>query len=299
MIPKFASSDAAQVGELRNQDTRRIWLCADDYGMSPAVNAAIRDLIGHGRINATSVMVVAPSFQRTETTALIEANAEGRAAIGLHLTLTAPYRPLTQSFRPLKDGVFPPLATMARRAMLHSLRPKRLGREIASQFAAFTAAFGRAPDFIDGHQHIHLFPQIRRMLLRIAKEAAPGAWVRQCGRTTALSRRLIPGKAMFLDALSKKFRRVAQRYRVRTNAAFAGAYTFRASADYARLFPRFLDGMPDGGVIMCHPGMIDAELRRLDPLTDLREREYYFFSDEEFPKLLAARGFELAAPERT
>ena len=49
---------------------RRIWLCADDYGISPAVNAAIRDLIGAGRINATSVMVVAPSFHRSEAVAL-------------------------------------------------------------------------------------------------------------------------------------------------------------------------------------------------------------------------------------
>ena len=39
---------------------RRIWLCADDYGMSPGVNRAIRELIGRGRINATSVMVATP-----------------------------------------------------------------------------------------------------------------------------------------------------------------------------------------------------------------------------------------------
>ena len=37
---------------------RRIWLCADDYGISPGVNRAIRDLIERGRLNATSVMVV-------------------------------------------------------------------------------------------------------------------------------------------------------------------------------------------------------------------------------------------------
>ena len=43
---------------------RRIWLCADDYGISLPVNAAIRDLIMRGRINATSVMTVAPSLTR-------------------------------------------------------------------------------------------------------------------------------------------------------------------------------------------------------------------------------------------
>jgi predicted glycoside hydrolase/deacetylase ChbG (UPF0249 family) len=34
---------------------RHIWLCADDYGIAPGVNTAIRDLIARGRLNATSV----------------------------------------------------------------------------------------------------------------------------------------------------------------------------------------------------------------------------------------------------
>jgi len=42
---------------------------------------------------------------------------------------------------------------------------------------------------------------------------------------------------------------------------------------------------------MCHPGKVDAELRRLDPLTDLREREYAFFLGEDFPRLVAERGY--------
>ena len=52
--------------------------------------------------------------------------------------------------------------------------------------------------------------------------------------------------------------------------------------------------LPDGGVVMCHPGKVDAELSRLDPLTDLREREYAFFSDEAFPQLLVAHGVALS-----
>ena len=65
---------------------------------------------------------------------------------------------------------------------------------------------------------------------------------------------------------------------VATNPAFAGSYDFAASADFAAIFPRFLDGLPDGGLIMCHPGFVDAELKRLDPLTDLREREFAYFN---------------------
>ena len=48
------------------------------------------------------------------------------------------------------------------------------------------------------------------------------------------------------------------------------------------MFPRFLAGLPDGGLIMCHPGFVDAELKRLDPLTHQREREFAYFNSDEF-----------------
>ena len=45
---------------------------------------------------------------------------------------------------------------------------------------------------------------------------------------------------------------------------------------------------------MCHPGFVDTELERLDSLTTLREKEFAFLASDEFPALLAARGFSLA-----
>jgi len=271
---------------------RHIWLVADDYGMSPAVSAAIRDLIARARINATSVMAVAPSFSQAEAAALAAA-AASRAAIGLHLTLTAPFRPLSGGFAPTREGAFLPLAAMAGRALAHLLKPEDLELEISRQFAAFQAAFGRAPDFVDGHQHIHVFPQIRRTLLRVIKDVAPGAWLRQCGRSVAARKSLVDPKGYVLDALSARLVRLARQHNVRTNPAFAGTYSFAPGADFVKLFPGFLDGLPDGGLIMCHPGKVDAELRRLDPLTDLREREYEYFLDDDFPRLLAACGVAL------
>ncbi len=275
---------------MSDRPQRRIILCADDYGISPAVSGAIRDLIEKRRINATSVMVTAPTFSHAEAAALREA-AGDHAAIGLHLTLTAPFGPHAPGFAPLCDGAFPPLASMARRGLSRSLTPALLDAEIAGQFAAFRNAFGRAPDYIDGHQHIHVFPQISEALMRVTKHAAPQAWLRQCGRAV---RKSLEPKGLVLDALSRRFRRLAATHGLRTNPAFAGTYAFRAGADYAALFPDFLDGMPDGGVIMCHPGIVDAELARLDPLTDLREREYAYFLGDAFAQLLQRRGYGLA-----
>jgi hypothetical protein len=273
---------------------RRIWLVADDYGMSPAVSAAIRDLISRGRLSATSVMTAAPSFSRDAAKALRDA-ASTRAAIGLHVTLTAPFKPLTSGFAPLSDGAFPPLAGMAGRALAHRQHPHLLDAEILAQFAAFRDAFGRAPDYVDGHQHIHVFPQIGEALLRAMKQAAPQAWVRQCGRARAAPKSLSDPKGYILDALSGRFRRLAQAQSLRTNPAFAGTYSFSPGADFTKLFPQFLDGLPDGGLIMCHPGKVDDELRRLDPVTTLRECEYAYLLGQDFPRLLAERGYALAA----
>ena len=103
---------------------RTISLCADDYGLSEGVNRAIRDLISCGRLNATSVMVVGAAIGRAEVAALQDVAANSpRCAIGLHATLTAPFRPLTMHFRPLNGGLFLPFPAMLRSGLLRRLDP--------------------------------------------------------------------------------------------------------------------------------------------------------------------------------
>lgn len=273
---------------------RRIWLCADDYGISPGVNAAIRELIEGGRINATSVMVAAPHFTSDEAAALDTLNSgKQRAAIGLHVTLTDPFKPASEDFAPLRHGGFLPLNDMLRAAAARRLQQESLVIEIATQLRTFLDAFGRPPDFLDGHQHVHLFPQVRDAFLKVVLQGAPNAWVRQCGRARPM-RRLHDRKALTLDILSVAFRRKAKLLGIAVNPAFAGTYNFSAKAKFAKIFPRFLSGLPDNGLIMCHPGFVDAELKALDSLTTLREHEFAFFSSDVFPKVLAEHSVALA-----
>jgi predicted glycoside hydrolase/deacetylase ChbG (UPF0249 family) len=275
---------------------RRIWLCADDYGMAPGVNDAIRQLIARRRINATSVMMAATHLGDGEAQALAELNAgEQRAAIGLHVTLTAPFKPLSDGFAPTRDGRFLPHPELMRAAMARRLQPELLAIEIATQVRAFLETFGRLPDFLDGHQHVQLLPQVRNAFLKVASETAPNAWVRQCGRARA-GRPLHDRKSLVLDVLSLGFKSQAARHGVSTNPAFAGAYGFTAKARFSRIFPRFLKGLPDGGLIMCHPGFVDDELKSLDSLTTLREHEFAFFNSDAYSEVLAAHGVELVQP---
>jgi predicted glycoside hydrolase/deacetylase ChbG (UPF0249 family) len=288
-------SERARAPQAGHVPCRRIWLCADDYAIAPGVNAAIRDLVVRGRLNATSVMVVAPSFTRSEAVSLGILNAGGRrVAIGLHLTLTGPFRPLTAGFAPRAAGAFPTLAGLMRAAFLRRLDPATMLAEVQAQCAAFAAAFGGPPDFIDGHRHVHLLPVIRDAVLRAAKAAGPDVWVRQCVGTTSLSERLSDPKGLVVDWLSRGLIRRAAKAGIPCNPAFTGTYTYAADTDFAALFPRFLDATPEAGLMMCHPGRVDAELERVDPLTTLREREYEVLGGAQFFATLAAHGVALA-----
>lgn len=269
---------------------RRIWLCADDYGIAPGVNDAIRDLVTRGRLNATSVMVVAPSFSPDEAVALA---ALPGVAIGLHVTLTGPLRPLTDGYAPVSDGAFLPLATTLRLAVQQRLNVVALASEVRAQFEAFAAAFGRPPDFVDGHQHVQLFPQMRHAVLEMTAWMAPQAWARQSGSSRSLPQRLADPKGLLIDYFSREFRARAANHGIATNPAFAGTYAYRDGADFPKIFPRFLEDIPEGGLIMCHPGHVDAELIRLDPLTTLREKEYAYFCSEKFAADLAAHDLTL------
>jgi predicted glycoside hydrolase/deacetylase ChbG (UPF0249 family) len=274
---------------------RRIWLCADDYGLAEGVNRAIRDLIDRSRLNATSVMVVGAAIGRDEVAALQEVAAKSpRCAIGLHATLTAPFRPLTMHFRPTDGGMFLPFPKLLRAGLLRRLDVEMIHGELMVQLATFQELFGRAPDFVDGHQHAQLFPQARDAFLRAVKQAAPGAWVRQGGRMQPLAKRPPTPKALVLDVLSSQFRKRATRAGLPFNPAFAGAYDFSTAPDFGALMRQFLDGLPEDGLVMCHPGFVDEALQNLDPLTTQREAEHAFLAGEHFPPLLEANNVTLA-----
>jgi chitin disaccharide deacetylase len=36
-------------------------------------------------------------------------------------------------------------------------------------------------------------------------------------------------------------------------------------------------------MVMCHPGFVDAELTKLDPITDRRQREFDYLTSAGFP----------------
>jgi predicted glycoside hydrolase/deacetylase ChbG (UPF0249 family) len=109
-----------------------------------------------------------------------------------------------------------------------------------------------------------------------------------------LLQRLGAPKALVLDILSAQFRKRAASVGIAFNPAFAGAYDFSRRPEFGALMRQFLDGLPEGGLVMCHPGFVDETLISLDPFTTQREHEHAFLAGDGFPRLLAANNVTLA-----
>lgn len=231
----------------------RLILCADDFACSQAVSETIVALARAEKINAISCMAGMPGWHRDSR--LLETVPE-HVQIGLHLTLTDE-APLSAMPELAPKGRLPDINTLNRKAVRWELPFGEIRAEVVAQFDAFAEAMGRAPDFVDGHQHAHVLPGIREIVLAEMTCRAPRSWVRACSdRLSALLQRPFPGKAIGSTYHARGFKRAAAAHGIATNDSFAGHYDF--DRDYGELFPHFLRGGRGMHLVMCHPGAGEA-----------------------------------------
>ena len=248
---------------------RSLILCADDFGLSDGVSATIAELAWMKRLSAISCMAVLDGWPRQAR----RLKGLGRdVAVGLHLVLTDE-QPLGVAPRLAPDGRMPGADPLTAQALLGRAPLMEIGAEINRQFDAFEAERGAPPDFVDGHQHVHMLPGVRTIVIDVMRRRAPGAWIRDCSDTVkAILSRPFPVRAARSALLSSGLRQMAERAGVRTNLSFAGYYDFRA--DYASLFPSLLRNASAAHLVMCHPGsgracddrIADARIREADLL---------------------------------
>ena len=143
---------------------------ADDGGMHAETDRAIRQTIQQGIVGAVSVVAGGESAED-----LLDWCRSHGIAAGLHVNLTegvsrsGPIDGLTDSagrFIGDKARVW----DVAARA---GIDQAQLWRELDSQFEWFESHNVR-PRFINGHNHVHLFPQVREW----AGASSKGAWFR-------------------------------------------------------------------------------------------------------------------------
>jgi chitin disaccharide deacetylase len=263
-----------------------IAICADDYALSLGVSAGILEAVEAGRVSAVSALVTGPRWPALGRE-LVRRNLN--ADIGLHFNLTLG-RPLSDMPKFAPKGMFPDISEVVRASMRGKLPLDEIRVEIDRQLDRFEAVVERAPDFVDGHQHVHVLPYIRHAFFDAlqARGLAGKVWIRDAGDWPhrILLRRTEAKKALAVRALATGFRSDARRRGFSTNKGFSGFSDFNAGRDYASQFGTYLRGRGGRHLIMCHPGHVDQELRELDPVTVTREQELAFLLSSKFAEML-------------
>lgn len=245
---------------------KRVVFSADDFGLTPAVNAAIEQAHRDGILDQASLMVAGAAAED----AVRRARALPSLRVGLHLVVIEGPAVLPPADIPgLVDtsGQFP--GEQARLGFRYFFRPgvrRQLAQEIRAQFAAF-AATGLPLDHANAHKHMHLHPTVGRLMIEIGREfglrsvrvpAEPPATLALAGTPASIGDR-----ALF--TWTRLLRHQVHAAGMTTNDhCFGLAWSGHMTREQVG---RLLDHLPDGlSEIYFHPATErDAVLARLMP----------------------------------
>ncbi len=233
---------------------------ADDFNLTPGVNRAILECHDRGILSSTTFMANLPVDAR----AVRELKKRKKLGVGIHLNVTLK----TPLSRPEKvrslmgaEGRFRKYPEQT------SKLPKadELALEYATQIEFFKKIFGRMPTHLDTHHQVHNFPFFLRVLCRVAR------YYKLPVRRSTLMRQ--PG--------------IMKECGVRTPDHFFGNLSPQGFWT-AEPLESLLRNLPAGvSEIMCHPGIVDTDLKSVSSFTTGRAVEHALFSSSRFRRLLA------------
>lgn len=263
----------------------QVGVCIDDVGLHLGVTEAAPVLFEAGRVSALSCMSEAPSWR--DAAAMLVPALRGKVDFGLHLTFTEPWS---------GSRLRRPLRALVAAAFAHALDRDAVREDIRRQFDAFEDAIGDAPDFVDGHQHVHQLPVIREVLVEElgTRYARRKPWVRHTGAPQRARWSAPPSrdelKERVIAALGAgPLQSLARDAGFEQNGHLLGVYGFNGSpADYLARWGRWCAQAADGDLLMCHPAAHDTGAD--DPIASARTVEYRVLCDERIDLMLAESG---------
>ncbi len=271
------------VGHLQNLNMK-ISICADDIGQDPAITQGCLRLFELKRISQISVLSTSP-YVAQDAQSISLARRRG-LQVGLHFNLTLPFGhpPLNMS-----------LLQLMMMSQLGLLPVEKIQQSFDFQLKTFEDIFQFKPDFIDGHQHVHQFPQIRDVLIHQVlhhySDALP--WIRSTvlpRNTTQLPQAF---KCNLLNVLGgATFLQLLKQNKISCNNGFLGVYDFNAPdiSSYRILMLQWLSLAQEGTLLMCHPANQQVDN---DAIGKQRPIEFNYLESTQFLDDLSQHGCQL------
>lgn len=260
---------------------------ADDFGLSPGVNAGVLEAYRTGIVRSASLMVTTPFAEQS----VEQAGAAG-LELGLHFNLTtgAPVSRAEQVPSLLDtNGRFHTLGALLLRLVAGLVRRADVERELEAQVGR-AARLGARLTNLNAHHHVHIHPLVADVVLRLA--AANHLAVRCPAEPPGRPSPRDLARALAILAPAGRLRHQARTRGVPTTHHFRGislGYGFDA-----RALATVLGHLPEGLTeLMCHPGRPDADLAAATRYVAGRERELEALTNPRVRDLAVERGIRL------
>ena len=216
----------------------RLIVTADDFGISPRANRNTLYLISLGKINRVAIMahgVITPKE-------IEELNRSG-VKLDIHLDIL---HELDQD-RKNRQSAFKRGIEFLGKLLTGEVSSKKVERDWRSQIEMFKKIFGRSPDGINSHEHVHFFPPFFKIALKLEKEYDI-PYIR-FGSSMSLRHHLS------VSHILHYLRRFDQKACNQAACVSSGALV---SLDWLTNVDYFLDNLPEGTIeIACHPELAE------------------------------------------
>jgi predicted glycoside hydrolase/deacetylase ChbG (UPF0249 family) len=161
-------------------------ITADDYGKTVQATDRILDCFRSHSITSASAMVFMADSERAAALA-----RETDLEVGLHLNFTEAF-----TGNGLDQAIHRQHARVARylnchrfaQALFNPLLTKAFRLMVESQWAEFDRLYGRPPDFVNGHHHMHLSANVREQKLLPAQSRIRGPFTFKAGEKGLINR---------------------------------------------------------------------------------------------------------------
>ena len=263
---------------------------ADDLGADVRRNDGILEAHVRGVVTSATLLVTLPGAED----AAKRLKLSPFLGVGLHLNLSEG-RPASRGLKTLvgPDGGFWGKGEIRRRLRGGMVDPAEIRREIGEQLGRM-ADLGLAPDHVDGHHHIQVYPGVIVPLAEAMKERGirwvrlPAELVGSAGEMAAERRASLAEYA----ALTPSARKTALDQGLRAPAGFLGvALTGSLSAQgILEALPKAPEGASE---LMVHPGYADPEKGGFSGAE--REAELSVLTDPALREGIARLGFRLTS----
>ena len=237
---------------------------ADDLGRTEGINEGVFDAHRRGIVTSATLMVNYPAARR------VAALSRDRPdlGIGLHVALTGgtPALPAERVPSLVDEGGRLP----GKPAGLAAADPGEILAEVRAQLRSFREIMGRDPTHFDSHHHSHReVPAVLEAIVSVAWET--GLPVRGAGPQVAdrLRREGVPTPDHFIEEF------------------------YDEGATLSELV-RIVEGLPLGtSELMCHPAVVDEELRSTSGYAEPRTRELDALTPAEARRAVQRSGVRL------